>query len=672
MCATEAIRNFGIIAHIDAGKTTLTERILLETGAVRISGAVDEGTTVSDYLLQERERGISIVSSALTCHWREWQFNLIDTPGHIDFTAEVERSLRVMDSVIAVFCGLRGVQAQSEMVWRRARRYGLPALTFVNKLDREGADFDAVVAQMSKLLGDTRPLVLTRPLPNGKGVLDVLSGSLLPGSCETPSAEFAQAARAELVEQLAEVDEELLRHFVNDEAIPEARLLDAIRRQTLRLAVVPVFAGSAATGLGVPRLLDAIGEFLPNPAERLASGVGKRFFPVSRERLRMESGRDCLAATVVKVVRAEWPGDYAVVRLYSGKLFPGQRLRDMNRPLTGEVGAVWRLNAAEVSELPEAASGEIVGFSLADGAPLPSFCAGDTLIEEGGPELRLARMHFPEPVVSEVFAPATGADRERLAAALAALVEEDPTLRVRKGPLEGQFTVSGLGELHLQIVQERLRSEHRILVRTGQPQVAYRATVAQAVRLKGEFIRQLSPTVTIQAAVELALEPLPPGTGIQVDFPCRESADLPADCLQAIEQAVDEVVTAGSPSGYPMTDTRITVLEGSTTQAEPSEPAFLTAARNTLGDALAQAREVVLEPVMRIEVSVPQEQVGAVMSDLTARRGRIELLDSLAMGSARVVAMVPLAEVLNYASSLRSLTGGRAEFTAEPACYQPR
>ncbi|MBQ4479594.1 MAG: hypothetical protein II943_03040 [Victivallales bacterium] len=243
---------------------------------------------------------------------------------------------------------------------------------------------------------------------------------------------------------------------------------------------------------------------------------------------------------------------------------------------------------------------------------------------------------------------------------------------MRPGPVEGQFSVSGMGELHLEVVRERLRSEHRILVRTGQPQVAYRATIARPVRLKREFLRQLSPAVAIQAAVELMLEPLPPGTGIQVDFPCRESAALPPDCLQAIEQAVDEVVTAGSPSGYPMTDTRITVLEGSTTQAEPSEPAFLTATRNALGDALAQAGEVVLEPVMRIEVSVPQGQVGAVMSDLTARRGRIEQHDSLGLGDARVVAMVPLAEVLSYASSLRSLTGGRAEFTAEPACYRPR
>lgn len=672
MSVADAIRNFGIIAHIDAGKTTLTERILLETGAVRISGAVDEGTTVSDYLLQERERGISIVSSALTCHWRKWQFNLVDTPGHIDFTAEVERSLRVMDSVIAVFCGLRGVQAQSEMVWRRARRYGLPALAFISKLDREGANFSAVVAQMTNLLGEAKPLVITTPLPDGKGILDVLSGTMLPGADTTASEDFARHARANLVEQLAEVDEELLKHFVNDEAISNRMLCDAIRRQTLRLAIVPVFAGSAATGLGVPRLLDAIGEFLPNPAERLASSIGKRFFPISRERLRVDDDHDFLVATVVKVVRTVWPGDYAVIRIYSGRLSPGQHLRDRNRPLDGQVGTIWRLNAADVSELPLAESGEIVGFSLADGTPLPAFRAGDTLVEEGGPELKLARMHFPEPVVSEVFAPATDADREKLSAALTALAEEDPTLRLRNGPLDGQFTVSGLGELHLQIVQERLRSEHHILVRTGQPQVAYRATISQAVRLKGEFLKQLSPTMTIQATVEIELEPLPLGSGIQVEFPYRNATALPPDCQLAIQTAVDEVVTAGGPSGYPMTDTRITVLEGSTIQAEPSEPAFLTATRNTLGDALAKAREVVLEPVMRIEVSVPQEQVGTVMSDLTARRGRIELHDSLPLGNARVVAMVPLAEVLDYASSLRSLTGGRAEFTAEPACYQPR
>ncbi|MBO4619134.1 MAG: GTP-binding protein [Victivallales bacterium] len=655
MCAADAIRNFGIIAHIDAGKTTLTERILLETGAVRVGGAVDEGTTVSDYLLQERERGISIVSSAITCHWKEWQFNLVDTPGHIDFTAEVERSLRVMDAAVAVFCGLRGVQAQSEMVWRRAQRYGLPAVAFVNKLDREGADFDAVVAQLTRLFAPARPLVLTRP--NGHGILDVRS------DC---------TARFTLLEQLAEVDEEVLERFLADVELTGDELIRAIRRQTLRLSIVPVFCGSAASGLGVVQLLDAVGQLLPGPAERLGSRAAKRHFPISRERLVAQDGHEFVVAAVVKIVRAAWPGDYAVIRIYCGTLRPGTVLRNQNRPLAVTVGTIWRLNAADLAELTSAEAGEIVGVSTTDGASLPSFRAGDTLVEEGGPQFRLARMRFPEPVVSEVFAPATDDDRDRLATALTILAEEDPTLHCRRGPVEGQFTVSGMGELHLEVVRERLRSEHHVLVRTGQPQVAYRATIDRSVRLRREFLRQLSPTVTIQAAVEIELEPLPPGSGNRVEFPCRDSARLPEDCLQAIEQAVDEVVTAGSPSGYPMTDTRITVLEGSTIMAEPSEPAFLTAARNALSDALAQVREVVLEPVMRIEVSAPQEQVGNVMSDLTARRGRIEQLDSLPLGNARVVAMVPLSEALNYASSLRSLTGGRAEFTAEPVCYQPR
>ncbi len=672
MSAHDAIRNFGIIAHIDAGKTTLTERILLETGAVKFGGAVDEGTTVSDYLLQERERGISIVSSAITCHWRDWQFNLVDTPGHIDFTAEVERSLRVMDAAVAVFCGLRGVQAQSEMVWRRAQRYGLPTLAFVNKLDREGADFNAVVAQLTRLFGNAKPLVITCPAPNGDGWLDLLRREFVGNGKSADDDEHLSIRHGALVEQLAEVDEEILNHFLADEEPTTDELVAAIRRQTLRLTVVPVFAGSAANGLGVTRLLDAIGEFLPGPAERFASPAAKKHFPISRERLKADDGHDFLVAAVVKVVRTAWPGDYAVIRIYCGTLRPGLTLRDQNRPITATVGSIWRLNAADTTELNAAEAGEIVGFSLEEQEPLPAFRAGDTLVEAGGPQFRLARMRFPEAVVSELFAPVTDADREKLPAALQILAEEDPTLHCRPGPVEGQFTVAGLGELHLEVVRERLRSEHHVLVRTGQPQVAYRATIAEPVRLKREFLRQLSPTVVIQAAVEIELEPLPPGTGNRVEFPCRDSARLPQDCLLAIEQAVDEVVTAGSPSGYPMTDTRITVLEGSTTMAEPSEPAFLTATRNALGDALAQAREVVLEPVMRIEVSAPQEQVGSVMSDLTARRGRIEQLDSPPLENARVVAMVPLSEVLNYASSLRSLTGGRAEFTAEPVCYQPR
>ena len=664
MCAADAIRNFGIIAHIDAGKTTLTERILLETGAVRFGGAVDEGTTVSDYLLQERERGISIVSSAITCRWKQWQLNLVDTPGHIDFTAEVERALRVMDAAVAVFCGLQGVQAQSEMVWRRAQRYGLPAIAFVNKLDRDGADFDAVVTQLERLVAPAKPIVVTRLLPDGK-FWNALDADVI-SDCNSVTYDISET----FLEQLADADEEILERFLADEAVPAELAIAALRRQTLRLAVVPVFAGSAATGLGVPQLLDGIGQLLPGPAERLDSSAARRHFPISRERLKAADGHDYLVASVVKVVRTAWPGDYAVVRIYSGTLRPGMTLRDQNRPLAGSVGSIWRLAAADVAELPAAEAGELVGVATTEA--LPAFRAGDTLVEDGGPQVRLARMRFPEPVVSEVFAPATDEDRDKLPAALAALAEEDPTLHCRPGPVEGQFIVSGLGELHLEVARERLRSEHQILVRTGQPQVAYRATVAKAVRLRREFLKQLAPAVVIQAAVEVELEPLPQGTGNRVEFPCRNSAQLPEDCLQAIEQAVDEVVTAGSPSGYPMTDTRITVHEGSTTMAEPSEPAFLTAARNALSDALREAREVVLEPVMRIEVSAPNEQVGSVMSDLTARRGHVEQLEPLPRGSSRVVAMVPLSEVLNYASSLRSLTAGRADFNAEPVCYQPR
>lgn len=673
MECNDAIRNVGIIAHVDAGKTTLTEEILHLTGALKHRGAVDDGTTVSDYLQPERERGISIVSAALTCGWRDVSINLIDTPGHIDFTAEVERALRVMDAVVAVFCGLHGVQAQSEMVWRRAQRYALPALAFVNKLDREGADFGAAMTEMARLFGDARPIALTVPLwhDNQLTILNLLTGETLEG--KSPDAESAAAARSALIEQLAELDDAVMHVFLAD-AVPTAQQLSsAVRRLCISGRIVPVFAGSAATGAGVSALLDGVVDFLPTPSERLVNPAVRRLFSTPLSSLTKTDGSGEIAVmAVMKVIRSAWPGDYAAVRLYTGRLTRGMRIFDANRNLSGRIGALYRLNANEVFEIESAQAGDVIGIAMAEGEALPPFVTGDTLVEEGGPQCRLARMRFPEPVVSVVLAGCSREDRDKLPAALEELTEADPTLRSRVDSDTGQCCLAGVGELHLEVARERLAAEYGVKTRAGSPTVNYRAAIRAAAQAAHEFSRQLPTGIVIQAKVEIALEPLPPGSGNTVEFPAKENSTLPQECLDAVSAAVQESLVSGSPSGFPLTDTRVTVLAVSTDQAEPAEPAFLNAARLAMSETIAKAGEAVLEPVMRLEVSAPIEQIGKVLTDAVARRGRIIVHEALDKKIAHMTAMVPVAELLSYASQLRSLTGGRAEFTAEPACYEEK
>ena len=675
----DSIRNFGIIAHIDAGKTTLTERILQETGEIRICGAVEDGTTVSDYLLQERERGISIVSAAVTCNWREKQFNLLDTPGHVDFTAEVERSLRVMDAAIAVFCAVRGVQAQSEMVWRRARGYGLPGLAFVNKLDREGADFHAVLAQMGEFFGDSKPLPLMLPVKDesGKflGIVDLVTGELVGEQGDVPADDIELTlwdGRRQILETLGECDDAIADFFLKGDFPPKEIFTAALRRAVLKNAVIPVFCGSAKLGWGVRTLLDGVADYLPTPSERLCSPSGKRCFSISDGKLTAPDGRRFAVMSVVKTIRSPWPGDYAAVRIYSGRVEKGMTLTDANRNISWKIGQVWRLKAAEADEIPFAVAGEVVGLAADAESALPAFRAGDTLVEEGAPLIRLARMRFPEPVLSLVLEGIGAEDRRNLPDALAVLAEEDPTLRWKRGPQDGQCIASGMGELHLQVLRERLFSEHRVATRAGRPLVAYRATVAQEALIEREFRRQLSPTLTVQAKVVVKFEPLPQNSGAEVLFPFAESSSLPKDCIDAIQQAVTEFVDGGTPSGYPLTNTRVTVQEVSSESEDTSEPVFLTATRLALVDALTNAREVVLEPVMRLEVSSAAEQIGAILNDLNARRAKVLQVDALPDGGSRAVALVPVAEMISYATSLRSITGGRALFAAEPAALEIR
>lgn len=669
----DAIRNLGIIAHIDAGKTTLTERILHKAGELRYCGAVDDGTTVSDYLQQERERGISIVSAAVTCFWRGVEIDIVDTPGHIDFTAEVERSLRVMDAVVAVFCGVHGVQAQSEMVWRRAMRYGLPSMAFINKLDRDGASFTTVLEQLQELLEGASAVVMTFPCTADSGevtVVDVVNGRTVDGSeiCSEACAAQLAAYRDALAEAASEWEPRLLEDYLESGELPVETLRSAMRRGVLAGKLIPVFCGSAALGIGVDALLDGVVDFLPSPQERMESQAGRRFFNVPVARMKRGDGGEFASMSVVKPFRCEWPCDYIVVRIYSGRIVPGMNLVNNSRGSIFPVGGIWRLQAADLTPLDEAVAGEIVGLSVPEDAKMPRCCTGDTLVEEGGPEIRLARMKFPEPVVSINLSPLDEAGRSKLPDALRELAEGDPTLRVRVDEEMGQCRVSGLGELHLQITKERLETEYGVPTRAGRILVSYRSTVENEVVNTHEFRRELPGGMVIQAKVTLSVAPQPQGGGVTAEFPYEENSELPDDCKDAVRAAVQEIVAGGGPSGYPLADTRVTVQEASTVMTEASEPAFLSAARDALVEALDRGGEIALEPVMRLEVSAPESQIGNVITDVATRGGKVLSCDTLAAGNARMVAMVPVAQLISYATELRSITGGRAEFTAEPAC----
>jgi len=670
----KTIRNIGIIAHVDAGKTTLTERILLETGCISVSGEVHEGTTTSDYLQPERERGISILSAAVSCPWDGHRINIIDTPGHVDFTAEVERSLRVMDGVVTVFCAVHGVQAQSETVWRRARRYSLPTLAFVNKMDREGADFDSVVTRIRDRFG---LLALPLQIPvyrNGEfvGAIDLLENK--PAFSVVDSLDWFEQWREDaeealefelaseyLLECLAEVDDEILRCYLSNEKPDIDLFVAALRRAVCKGALIPVFCGSALHSHGIAALLRGVCSFFPGPDASLAARITSCCAPPAKA----AAPEQPFCALVFNVSREDWQGDWVAVRIYDGRVRPGLKLRNMRNNQQLTVARVLRLRAAETEDIAEAAAGDIIGLDVgtADCRTGDTFC-------ESGCECVLEKMNFPEPVVFMSFFASRDQDQKLLGEVLLKMCDDDPTLRVRSNELGG-WIVAGMGELHLEILRERIRFEYRIETRAGQPQVSYKSTVSKKALVKQDFVKQLSSGSNLRAGMTLEIAPLPRACGVQIETEVLRKS-LPEEYRDAAMQAIHEVVDSGAPGGHPLTDIRITVCEVSYDANETSELAFLTVARLAMLEAIEQAVAAELEPVMRLEVSTPQDHVGNVIADLTARRGRVIELDSLALGESRIVALVPLVEMFGYASDLRSLSGGRADFAAEPSCYEFR
>lgn len=662
------VRNIGIAAHIDAGKTTLSERILYYTGITHRMGEVHNGNTVMDWMVQERERGITITSAATTCFWRDHQINLIDTPGHVDFTVEVERSLRVLDGCIAVFCAVAGVQPQSETVWRQADRYGVPRIVFVNKMDRNGADFERVIDQIERVLS-ARTAVLQLPIGREEsfvGVVDLLEMKALyfpegslgrvveEGPIPAELAAEAEQARAVLVERIAEQDDEVLSAFLQAADLSAGLLRAGIRRATLGRKLVPVLCGSALRNKGIQPVLDAVTDYLPCP---LDVGPVRGEHPRTGAPMEREVSDHAPLAALAFKVQTDAFGRLVYLRVYSGVLRRGANAFNPRTRRRERIARLIRLHADAREEIEALHTGEIGGA-----VGLKETVTGDTLCAEHQP-LALEPIHFPEPVVSMAVEPKSQADRDRLVETLRTLAAEDPTCRVSVNEETGQTIVSGMGELHLEILKDRMEREFRVHANTGKPMVAYRETLRRSVRAESVFEREIAGQ-SHYARVVLVISPAERGSGNAVEFMVEENR-IPEKFREAVGGGVEDALTAGVLAGYAVTDVRVEVTDGGWDEARSSELAFRAAASEAVRLGLLEGEPLLLEPIMSVEVEAPAEFIGEVLGDLSARRGRIREMTT--RGDLQVVrAWVPLAELFGYATALRSLTRGRGQHGMEP------
>lgn len=672
LVSIENMRNIGIIAHIDAGKTTTTERILYYTGKSHRIGEVHEGAATMDWMVQEQERGITITSAATTCFWRDQLINIIDTPGHVDFTAEVERSLRVLDGAVGLFCAVGGVQPQSETVWRQAAKYQVPRIAFVNKLDRAGADFFRTVGMMRERLG-AHPLVLQLPLgieENLRGVIDLLHMQAIVYEDDALGATFkmveipaeyvetAQEHHVRLIEELAEFDEAIMEKYLAEEAIPAALLASAIRRGTISGQITPVLCGAAFRNKGVQPLLDAIVDYLPAPTDVPAiTGVAvKADEPVSRR----ASDDEAFAALAFKVMVDPYVGQLVFVRVYSGVLEAGSYVYNPSRDRRERVGRIVRMHANKREDVKELRAGDIGAV-----VGLKHTVTGDTLCEEEKPVV-LESMTFPAPVMAVAIEPKTKADADKLSVSLHKMSQEDPTFRVNTDQETGQTIIAGMGELHLEILVDRLAREFQVAANVSRPQVAYRESIRRHAEGEGKFIRQ-SGGRGQYGHVKLRLDPMPRGEGFTFDNAVVGGA-IPKEYIPAIEAGVTEAMQNGIIAGCPVVDVRVSVYDGSFHEVDSSELAFKIAASMAFKDIAKAAEPLLLEPIMDVEVVVPNEYMGDVIGDLNSRRGKVRGMEDRA-GAKVVLAYVPLAEMFGYATALRSRTQGRATFTMQFALY---
>ncbi len=670
--ALDNLRNIGIIAHIDAGKTTTTERILFYTGRVHRIGEVDEGSATMDWMVQERERGITITSAATTCAWRDHRINIIDTPGHVDFTVEVERSLRVLDGAVVVLSAVEGVQPQSETVWRQADRYRVPRLLYVNKMDRTGADFLRTVQMVRDRLGASAvPVQLAVGAEDSfQGVIDLIRmksilylDDLGTRSDETDipadMRELAEQWRERLVETAAEMDDELTHKYLEGHTLSEDEIRKGLRSGTLSYKIVPVLAGSSFRNKGVQPLLDAVVDYLPSPLDvQAVAGIHPK---TGAPEERHADTREPFAALAFKIVTDPYVGKLTYFRVYSGTLKSGSYVYNATKDKKERISRILQMHANHREDIPEVSAGNVVAaVGLRDTA------TGDTLCDADHP-IVLESMQFPEPVIAVAVEPKSKADEDKLTAALAKLAEEDPTFKVRFDQETGQTLIAGMGELHLEIIVDRMLREFNVQASVGRPQVAYKETIRQSARAEGRYIRQTGGRGQYGHAV-IILEPLERGQGIEFEDEIT-GGDIPREFISPIEAGIREAAESGVLAGYPVVDFRARLIDGSYHEVDSSEVAFKIAGSLAFKEASARAKPVLLEPVMKVEVLTPEPYLGDVMGDLNARRGRIEGIEQ--QGAIRVVrAMVPLAEMFGYATALRSATQGRATFTMEPSHYE--
>jgi elongation factor G len=669
----ERIRNIGIMAHIDAGKTTTSERILFYTGITHRLGEVHEGTATMDWMVQEQERGITITSAATTCFWRDHRINIIDTPGHVDFTAEVERSLRVLDGAVAVFCAVGGVEPQSETVWRQADKYRVPRIAFVNKMDRVGADFERVCGMMVSRLS-ARPVPVQIPWGASEsfcGVVDVVRMRALRWEGDALGAQYdvlpvpeelaaaAAAAREKLVEAASEVDDALLAAYLAGEPIGADQLVAALRKATLEMRITPVLCGTAFRNKGVQPLLDAVLDYLPSPVDVPAvTGTDPETGEATPRRA---SDDEPFAALVFKIMSDPFVGHLSFMRVYSGRLNSGDHVLNAGRRQTSRVGRLLKMHANKREEISEVGCGDIAAV-----VGLRNASTGDTICDAKAPVL-LESMTFPEPVIRLAIEPKTKADQERLADGLGKLVQEDPTFRVQTDPDTGQTLIAGMGELHLEILVDRLLREFSVAASVGKPQVSYRETIRAGAQAEGRYVRQTGGRGQY-GHVKIRIEPGAPESGFVFENAIVGGA-IPREFVPAVEDGVREAMEGGILAGFSMRDVKVELYDGSYHEVDSSEMAFKIAGSMAFKEAARKAGLVLLEPIMKVEIVVPEDYMGDVIGDVNSRRGRIQSMESRP-GVQVIQTVVPLAELFGYATDLRSITQGRGNHTMHFSHYE--
>ena len=670
----EKTRNIGIMAHIDAGKTTTTERILYYTGINYKIGEVHEGTATMDWMVQEQERGITITSAATTCHWRDHRVNIIDTPGHVDFTIEVERSLRVLDGAVAVFCSVGGVEPQTETVWRQADKYRVPRLAFVNKMDRLGADFFRVVKMIEDRLG-ARTVVMQLPIgaeDKFSGIVDLVTMKAVVWEDESLGAKFheepilselkaqAEEYREKLVEAAADCDENIMMKYLDGKEVTEAEIRSAIRSGTLSLKVVPILCGSAFRNKGVQPMLDAVVDYLPSPLDiPPVTGVEPGTTKPAERPARDDAPFSALA---FKIMTDPFVGTLTFFRVYSGTLNSGASIYNSTKSKRERIGRLLKMHANKREEIKEVYAGDI-----AAAVGLKTATTGDTLCDENKP-IVLESIDFPDPVISIAIEPKSKADQERLGLSLQKLATEDPSFKVRTDEETGQTIISGMGELHLEIIVDRLLREFNVGANVGKPQVAYKETVRKKIEQQGRFVRQTGGRGQY-GDVWITLEPQQPGVGFEfVD--AVKGGSIPREYIPAVEKGIKEATENGPLAGYPVVDVKATLFDGSYHDVDSSEIAFKIAGSMAFKEAARKANPVLLEPIMAVEVVVPEEFMGDVIGDISSRRGKVLGMDTRPAAQA-IDARVPLAQMFGYATDLRSMTQGRATYTMQFSHYEP-